>query len=206
MSEAADMSHEYVSEFVGNLPAADPFGGASSFLEAHAAIQAYCSPDEQTVALQYVGGASADAIAQKMNLTIDWVHEMIIAADHQVLRGRAQLRGKRTVRAARVSEPREVTRSRSPRVVKDAPIVNHAPEVLTAGAYPFPGAPCQDVDPETFFASETSPVTQTAKEICGQCAARVACLAYALETNQGFGVWGGVSASERRSLSRRKRP
>jgi WhiB family redox-sensing transcriptional regulator len=41
-----------------------------------------------------------------------------------------------------------------------------------------------------------------AKAICAACPARVPCLEWALRTRQEFGVWGGLSESERRPLAR----
>ncbi|MHB1445198.1 MAG: WhiB family transcriptional regulator, partial [Acidimicrobiales bacterium] len=43
------------------------------------------------------------------------------------------------------------------------------------------------------------------KTVCAQCEVRVACLDYAMETRQEFGIWGGTDEDERRSLVRRVR-
>jgi WhiB family transcriptional regulator, redox-sensing transcriptional regulator len=45
-------------------------------------------------------------------------------------------------------------------------------------------------DPELFFAEAPDDV-RLAKELCGLCPARQACLAGALERGEPFGVWGG---------------
>lgn len=42
-----------------------------------------------------------------------------------------------------------------------------------------------------------------AKAICAACPVSAECLTWAIETNQGEGVWGGHTAKERRSLRRR---
>jgi hypothetical protein len=39
--------------------------------------------------------------------------------------------------------------------------------------------------------------TKTAKALCKTCPVMSECLTYALESNERFGVWGGLSASER---------
>jgi len=39
-----------------------------------------------------------------------------------------------------------------------------------------------------------------AKSVCAGCVVRAECLTYALETEQPFGVWGGLTAIERRRL------
>jgi WhiB family transcriptional regulator, redox-sensing transcriptional regulator len=63
---------------------------------------------------------------------------------------------------------------------------------------------CQSEDPELFF-----PVTATgpgvmqiarAKAVCRRCLVREQCLAYALDTHQAHGIWGGLSEEERRAL------
>jgi WhiB family redox-sensing transcriptional regulator len=49
--------------------------------------------------------------------------------------------------------------------------------------------PCGD-DPELFFAEAPDDV-EFAKSLCGGCAARVECLAGAIERREPWGVWGG---------------
>lgn len=41
-----------------------------------------------------------------------------------------------------------------------------------------------------------------AKAICAQCPVRDACLRHAFDVGEQHGVWGGLSASERRLLAR----
>jgi WhiB family redox-sensing transcriptional regulator len=41
-----------------------------------------------------------------------------------------------------------------------------------------------------------------AKRICRACAARAACLAWAIDHGIGSGVWGGTTEDERRALRR----
>jgi WhiB family redox-sensing transcriptional regulator len=54
---------------------------------------------------------------------------------------------------------------------------------------------CAETDPEAFFADEDE--TETAKAICAGCPVREDCLAYALAEDLRWGVWGGLTASER---------
>lgn len=67
---------------------------------------------------------------------------------------------------------------------------------------------CRKYDPELFYPSsdERSPKGQTdrarAKAICRRCPVAADCLAYALETREDYGVWGGMSESDRRALRR----
>ncbi|MBC7564996.1 WhiB family transcriptional regulator [Candidatus Saccharibacteria bacterium] len=69
-------------------------------------------------------------------------------------------------------------------------------------------AECKKADPELFFpVGETSPgdldQIERAKAFCVRCLVVDQCLEYALDTNQAFGVWGGLGEDERRALKRR---
>ena len=61
---------------------------------------------------------------------------------------------------------------------------------------------CAQTDPEAFF-PEKGGSTREAKRICGQCDVRAQCLEYALENDERFGIWGGLSERERRKLRRK---
>jgi WhiB family transcriptional regulator, redox-sensing transcriptional regulator len=82
-----------------------------------------------------------------------------------------------------------------------------SPRRLSAETVTMPGwdwrllAACRHADPELFFpVSGSGPsldqVTQ-AKVICAGCPVRRQCLAFALDTRQDHGVWGGMSEEER---------
>ena len=43
-----------------------------------------------------------------------------------------------------------------------------------------------------------------AKAICRTCPVQEPCLEFAMETNQKYGIWGGLSDKERASLKRRR--
>lgn len=58
---------------------------------------------------------------------------------------------------------------------------------------------CCQIDPESFF-PEKGGSSRRAKEICMSCPVRPTCLQTALENQEPFGVWGGLSAQERRDL------
>lgn len=60
-------------------------------------------------------------------------------------------------------------------------------------------AKCLDADPNAFF-PEKGGSTREAKRICGICSVREECLQYALENEERFGIWGGLSERERRRL------
>jgi WhiB family redox-sensing transcriptional regulator len=42
-----------------------------------------------------------------------------------------------------------------------------------------------------------------ARELCGRCSVRDACLQYALYVAEPYGIWGGLTEAERRRLLRR---
>jgi WhiB family redox-sensing transcriptional regulator len=61
---------------------------------------------------------------------------------------------------------------------------------------------CAQTDPEAFF-PEKGGSTRDAKRICTSCDVRAQCLEYALQNDERFGIWGGLSERERRKLKRR---
>lgn len=63
---------------------------------------------------------------------------------------------------------------------------------------------CAQTDPEAFF-PEKGGSTRDAKRVCGACAVREECLQYALENDERFGIWGGLSERERRRVRREGR-
>jgi WhiB family redox-sensing transcriptional regulator len=70
-------------------------------------------------------------------------------------------------------------------------------------------AACASNDTDLFFPVGTTAdavrQTEAVKEICGGCPAREACLDFALDTEQAFGIWGGLTEDERRVMKRRAR-
>jgi WhiB family transcriptional regulator, redox-sensing transcriptional regulator len=60
---------------------------------------------------------------------------------------------------------------------------------------------CAQTDPEAFF-PEKGGSTREAKKVCRGCEVRAECLGYALEHDERFGIWGGLSERERRRLKR----
>jgi WhiB family redox-sensing transcriptional regulator len=67
--------------------------------------------------------------------------------------------------------------------------------------WPSRGA-CRDIDPETLFV--VGAAQHKAKAICMGCPVRMDCLADALDSRAEFGVWGGMTERERRTLLRRR--
>ena len=68
-------------------------------------------------------------------------------------------------------------------------------------------AECLKADPELFFpVGNTGPALdqiERAKAVCASCSVTEMCLQYAMDTNQDYGVWGGLNEDERRTLKRR---
>ena len=66
-----------------------------------------------------------------------------------------------------------------------------------------PEAACRGLGPDIFFTykeknrDKRDELDAHAKEICGMCAVRAACLDYALENKERFGIWGGADENER---------
>jgi WhiB family transcriptional regulator, redox-sensing transcriptional regulator len=65
---------------------------------------------------------------------------------------------------------------------------------------------CRAEDPDLFFpAARTLTIfvqLARAKAICARCPVTDECLRYALGTGQEYGVWGGTSEEERKSMRR----
>jgi len=65
---------------------------------------------------------------------------------------------------------------------------------------------CLAEDPDLFFpigsTGDAVPQIAAAKSICRTCPVLVKCLDFALESRQDYGIWGGMTEDERRSLRR----
>src|SRR3954470_24515382 len=61
---------------------------------------------------------------------------------------------------------------------------------------------CAQTDPQAFF-PEKGGSTREAKKVCLTCDVRGECLEYALQHDERFGIWGGMSERERRKLKKR---
>lgn len=62
---------------------------------------------------------------------------------------------------------------------------------------------CAQTDPEAFF-PEKGGCTRSAKAVCRSCEVRTECLQYALDRDERFGIWGGKSERERRTIRRQQ--
>jgi WhiB family redox-sensing transcriptional regulator len=68
-------------------------------------------------------------------------------------------------------------------------------------------AACRSADPDLFFPiSDSGPAqdqTAEAQAICAACHVQRECLAFALQTGQIYGIWGGTTEHERAAVRRR---
>lgn len=62
-------------------------------------------------------------------------------------------------------------------------------------------AACRGIEGDVFYPEKGATAT-AARVICGRCPVRAHCLAEALRLNERHGMWGGLSAHERRPLRR----
>jgi WhiB family transcriptional regulator, redox-sensing transcriptional regulator len=71
-------------------------------------------------------------------------------------------------------------------------------------------AACRQYDNVVFFGEEGESELEKqgrearAKSICRTCPVQEPCLEFAMESNQKYGIWGGLSDKERASLKRRR--
>ena len=63
---------------------------------------------------------------------------------------------------------------------------------------------CSQTDPEAFF-PEKGGSTRDAKRVCAQCEVREQCLKWAIDHDERFGIWGGMSERERRRYKKERR-
>ena len=64
-------------------------------------------------------------------------------------------------------------------------------------------AACKDANIDFFPFPEDVQAIGRAKEVCATCPVAEECLAYALETRQGDGIWGGHTPKERMKIRRK---
>ncbi|MFI8103984.1 WhiB family transcriptional regulator [Streptomyces sp. NPDC086023] len=68
-------------------------------------------------------------------------------------------------------------------------------------------AACRGLEPERFFHPEgergddRAARDRAAKRVCERCPVRAQCLRHALRVQEPYGVWGGLTEEERRSLA-----
>ena len=63
-------------------------------------------------------------------------------------------------------------------------------------------AACRDLSSSVFF-PERGQSSRKAKQVCRGGEVRTECLAFALESRQKYGIWGGLTGEERKAYMRR---
>lgn len=80
--------------------------------------------------------------------------------------------------------------------------------LIDAYEWQFDGA-CREADPETFFSPEAErgprrrARERAAKSLCARCPVVRQCLEHALRVREPYGVWGGLTTSERANCGAR---
>lgn len=65
-------------------------------------------------------------------------------------------------------------------------------------------AACKGVDIDIFFSLDDADQRQ-ALQLCRSCPVQQECLRYAIDQREMYGIWGGMSESERRGIIRDRR-
>jgi len=63
-------------------------------------------------------------------------------------------------------------------------------------------AKCAGMNRDIFFPEYTFLTDPVVFDTCGVCSVRVECLAWAIATDQEFGIWGGLDEEQRRAIDR----
>lgn len=64
-------------------------------------------------------------------------------------------------------------------------------------------AACAEIGGDVWF-PDKGESNSAAKRVCRACEAQAECLQWALDRDEDFGIWGGLSAEERRKLQGRR--
>ena len=195
------MSERFVesSEFARSLPRVDCFGGRSGSEAARAAVRRHCGhSDMATAALGYLNGLSLAGVATMMSVTEGRAHDLILAADRYLLRTRTKQQGRQAVQAARPARAKPLELA-----------IEQPATPLSEDEHWQNQAARKSEDPELFFPVGNSGAAreqaQHAKDVCGRCEVQLACAAFALEKDQQFGIWGGMTEDERALLKRARK-
>jgi WhiB family redox-sensing transcriptional regulator len=111
-----------------------------------------------------------------------------------------------------MSAPSNLSVLPSGRVGARSPVMS-APSASLAHAEPSwrASAECQGATAGVFYPPSTTETREqrqhregAARDLCGRCKVREACLEYALFVQEPYGIWGGMNELERRRLLRRR--
>lgn len=65
-------------------------------------------------------------------------------------------------------------------------------------------AACKGMDPDLFVPQREDTMPKECATVCAACEVRKACLDYAMRTREPFGIYGGTTPAQRRSIRRRQ--
>lgn len=147
-------------------------------------VEVYCTGMMRDVSLAYLDGMSVVDIAAVFEIKPRDVLENLKDAIDMI--------------ALIVSDPKEIPVSQ-PINPDDFPDIPGYDEPINNWR---DQAACLQTDPELFFDTTENGIRR-AKQVCEKCLSKIACLEYALATNEEFGVWGETSEDERAALKSR---
>ena len=86
------------------------------------------------------------------------------------------------------------------RPARRVPRIASRPALAKPGAWA-KQALCADADPDLWYPAEEDHATAAAAiKVCNRCPVRADCLAHALAIREPRGIWGGLTAEQRRRL------
>jgi WhiB family redox-sensing transcriptional regulator len=117
-----------------------------------------------------------------------------VSSQHQRLRAAER-------RAHRLPKPRFWALTTGPNVIPE--IIGGDPIEICAQEPWMRQAVCLEIDPDLFYPDRgDSWGSRAAKRICTACPVREDCLQFAVAHHEHFGVWGGLTPTERQRMVR----
>lgn len=65
-------------------------------------------------------------------------------------------------------------------------------------------AACAGRNTDLFFTDDRGSYTREAYELCGSCPVRAACLEQSLRNNEQYGLWAGLTLTQRREILKKR--
>ena len=97
------------------------------------------------------------------------------------------------------TRPAASTSRRNPTRRAFRPGASITPQADTAPASDGNATPCRTNDPDLWFSDDAADIA-SAKRACTGCPRLAACLEGSLDRDEPFGIWGGLTAKERRRV------
>lgn len=210
------------SEYAGRLAFFDERYRSYDHVQLHTNIDIYCSGDPKRQALLYVAGKDIMTIAE-LEMSDCYTVECNINVSIEQIITKSKTDGKEVVvkvldptvedglnfesalQPDLFEEPEQVSpvvpicRRNVGRAILSIP--PHNEDVLDDWRS---DAACLGVGGDLFFPTKGSSA-HAAKRICASCPVTNDCLEFSLENNEQYGVWGGLSESERQGVRRRRK-